>query len=306
VRHAGAHDAGSVLFGMWVNPVDGQTRRQAVEAMEDRIGRPLDIDHYYKAWNEPLIDEYAQWSSSQGHTLFINWKAVRATRTGSGTGRGAGYVTWASIARGAEDGWIRSQARDVKAFGRTVYIAFHHEPEDDRRTGTDERAGNPRNYVEAFLHIRRVFDRQGAGNARFVWVLMASTFRAGDAEPWYPGDRSVDVVAADGYNWFGSKHPGSRTWGSFASVFHSAMSFASAKDKPFWVAETGVLEDPGDADRKAQWYEDASDTIRGWAALKAFVYFTGGRYGWWPQSSSPALKAYRQLAQAPFFRNGRD
>jgi beta-mannanase len=235
----------------------------------------------------------------------INWKAVRATRTGTGTGQGAGYVSWGSIARGAQDDWIRSQARDVKAFGKTVYIAFHHEPEDDRSTRTDERAGEPRNYVEAFRHIRRVFDRQGAANARFVWILMASTFRTEDAGRWYPGSRSVDVVAADGYNWFGSEHPGSGTWRSFASIFQSAMSFASDKGKPFWVAETGVLEDPADADRKAQWYEDAADTIRGWAGLQAFVYFTGGKYGWWPQSSAPALKAFRDLSQAPFFRNGR-
>ena len=54
----------------------------------------------------------------------------------------------ATIASGAEDAAIIARADAIKAFGYPMYLAFHHEPEDDLAT-----FGTPADYAAAFRHI---------------------------------------------------------------------------------------------------------------------------------------------------------
>jgi hypothetical protein len=289
------------MFGMWIKPQPGQARREAVTGMEKALGRKLELDHYYHGWQAPLVGDYGRWSATAGHTLFIGWKAVLETDTGTSNGGGAGYVRWSAIASGVYDDVISARADELKNLGSVVYLNFHHEPEDDRDLPGVLRCGPPAAFIQAWRHIWNVFQERGATNVRFVWVLMGQSFREAKADQWYPGGRYVDVIGSDAYNWFGTQQPGSGRWASFRVAFAAGYAYAVAKHKPFWVAETGTLEDPDHPGRKAQWFTDAAEQIAAWPDLQAFVYFMGGTYGWDVNSSPQAFAAFRTLANEPYF-----
>jgi hypothetical protein len=290
-----------ILFGAYVAPRGGQSHSEAVTAFEQEIGRTLAIVHAYHGWKGPLIGDFERWAADGGRTLLISWKAVLPTSSGASSGAGGGYVRWKSIANGDRDRAIEKRARELRDFGSTVYLVFHHEPEDERDLTNLDRCGSRQSFRNAFRHIHDVFEREGATNVRFVLALMGSTFKNGSVDEWYPGDDVVDVVAADAYNWFGTDHAGSRNWTSFTGAFQAAYDWATARGKPFWVTETGTLEDPADRIRKAQWYLDMGAQAQAWPNLRALVYFTGGANGWYPDSSAASLQAFRQVVQDPYF-----
>lgn len=291
----------TVLLGAWVKPREGQTHQQAVAGLETDIGRRLSVDHVYHGWDSPLIGPYERWSAARGHILLINWKAVHETWDGKSDGNGAGYVRWADIAAGRYDADVIARAREIKRFKKVVYLNFHHEPEDDRDISGQRRAGTPADYRAAWRHIRSVFRRERVQNVRFVMILMGWTFHRGLAGQWYPGRSVVDVVGADAYNWFGTAHPGANSWTTFESAFQAAYRFADSKGKPLWVTETGVQEDPARPGRKAAWYRSVAAAAEKWPALGGVVFFMGGRYGWYPDSSKRSLAAFRALGQDPLF-----
>lgn len=290
-----------ILFGAYVGNRGTQNDLDAVDAFETRIGRPLAIHHVYHAWKGPLIGDVETLSAQEGRTLLINWKAVLPARSGSSTRSAGGYVRWRTIANGDRDRQIRRKARELKAFGQPVYLAFHHEPEDDRDLDSKSRSGTRKSYKRAFRRIHRVFRAEGVTNVSFVWTLTGHTFRRGEADRWYPGDNVVDVVGVDAYNWFGTGHAGGSTWTTFAAAFQPAYDWAIARGKPMWVTETGTLEDPSDPSRKAQWYYDMGAQAQAWPNLRAIVYFTGAKYGWWPNSSQESLSAFRRVVRDPYF-----
>jgi Glycosyl hydrolase family 26 len=288
------------LLGAHASARFGQTHEQAMTAMESDLGRRFAIDHVYHGWQHPLIGPYERWSAAHGHTLLIGWKAVLEWPGGSSNGSGAGWVPWADIAAGKQDDVIVAQARLIKSFGRLVYLNFHHEPEDDATSPGHPGEGTPADYRAAWRHIHEVFERQHVTNVRFVWTLMGWTFRRGLAGQWYPGDDVLDVVSADAYNWYGTG-PARTGWTTFENAFDASYRFAVRRSKPFWVTETGTMEDPSNPDRKAAWYRAMADQAAAWPEMQALVLFTGGVNGWYPDSSRAALLAFRALAHDPQF-----
>ena len=61
-------------------------------------------------------------------------------------------VSWAQIATGKHDAWIRAQAQSVAAWGRRMYLTFNHEPENDTY-----HCGTSGAYRAALTHIIEVF-----------------------------------------------------------------------------------------------------------------------------------------------------
>ena len=290
-----------VLFGAWVKPVGSKDRLQALRAQEAKIGRTYGVFRYYHGWESPLIGDLGNTASRGGRALMVSWKAAHEWPNGGSSGRGAGYVRWGDIASGRQDAVIAARAQELKRFGKTVYLSFHHEPENDRDIPGDRRAGSPAEFRAAWQHIWRMFQARGVHNVRFVLVLMGQTYAAGNEMTWYPGDRFVDVVAADGYNWFRTTNHPAAPWRSFATIFTPGYRFALRHAKPFWVAETGLQEDPSRPGRKAEWLKAMAAQAERWTDLGAVMYFMGGANGWWVDSSASSMAAYRSVAHARIF-----
>ena len=152
-------------LGAWVAPRGNESERDALRRVEMQIGRNFDIYHTYTKWNMPIPTGASLWAAQNGRIPMINWRAQRTNGS---------IVTWSSIANGQEDGWIGQRADAFRNFGFPVYLAIHHEPEDDSSA-----FGTPADYAAAFRHIVDVFRGHGVTNVAFVWNLMSWTFAPG-------------------------------------------------------------------------------------------------------------------------------
>jgi beta-mannanase len=277
-----------VFFGALVQPRGDENAIEAISRAEEMIGRRYDIDHQFYSWNDQIPTWVQRHDVDAGRIPLINWFA------GSSNGDTA---EWGAIANGQYDAWIGERADAFIEFAAPIFVAFHHEPEDDQSW-----FGSPEEYGAAFRHIVDIFRSRGVTNVGWVFNITARSFRSGTgplADRFYPGDGYVDVIGADGYNW-APGDPGTN-WVSFEEIFTSVNGWATAHAKPWIVAEYGVQEDPSVAGRKAQWLLDALVTIKSWPQLKGVVYFDKNkRFNWLTDTSQSAADAYRTMGQDPY------
>jgi Glycosyl hydrolase family 26 len=275
-------------LGAFVSPRPGEDFQGAVHRLESAIGRKIVIDHQYSRWDVAIPTAHQIWDASTGRLPFVNWKAQRLDGS---------PVPWRTIANGSDDEWIMQRADALKAFGSPLYLAFHHEPEDDLGTW-----GSPEDYAAAFRHIVDVFRSRGVSNVAFVWTVMTWTFdpRSGrDPDAYYPGDGYVDIIGVDGYDWY----PGrvGAPWESFEEIFERSNHFATIHDKPWMVVETGAQEDTHQPGRKGQWFRDIAATAKRWPLLKAVIYFDAIKeYDWSSDTSVSSLRGFFALGHDPY------
>jgi hypothetical protein len=266
----------------------GPNQQTATLAFEDTIERKIALDKQGFAWDQEWPRDYEAWSRDQGRTLFFDWNTNRLDGSD---------VMWADIAAGRHDAELDARAEALKEFGAPAFLSFHHEPEG-------EPAGTPEEFVRAYRHIQNRFDAQGVTNLSYVVVLMAYTFRQGDPDPYYPGDRYVDVLAADGYNWYGCPDRGD-PWRSFEFIFEDFYQFGLDRGKPMMIAEWASHEDPADPGRKAEWIAEAAEVIRGWPEIKALSWYDNGlpagNCDWWVDSSESSLNAFVRMGAERYF-----
>ncbi len=141
------------------------------------------------------------------------------------------------VIAGKYDHKIRSLANWFKKAQIPIYlrvgVEFNH-PGSDLQCGHE-----PDGYKEAFAHVRRIIDDNGATNVRYVWHAFTYPRLAEmkKVRRWYPGDESVD--------WFGvsiySDMPGKPK--DLPGILKSAKWFADEakrRGKPFMIAEAGI------------------------------------------------------------------
>lgn len=281
------------LFGAYVQPL-GRTHEQAIETLESQLGRTLDVDREYYAWDDPIPTSQEQTDVARGRITLMSWKALRRDGT---------FVSWASIATGQQDAWITERADAFKAFGHPVMLVFHHEPENDVKTN-----GTPEEFTAAWRRVHSIFLQEGATNVIWVLVLFAITYSGSRLDQFYPGDQYVDWVGGDGYNFYGTfAGPGGCSrgaWRSFTQIFSAMVGFAGSRDKPAFIAEWGTTEDPALPGRKAEWFREAEATIRSWPALKGLAYFDSDRTkssgcNWTPQTSESGWNTFKAMSLDP-------
>lgn len=268
----------------------GSNHQEALLDFEADAGREMAIDHDYFNWDEVFPSTWNEQSRDQGRTLLLSWSAGE---------KGGSCVGWANIANGSEDATIDARAADIKAFAAPLFFVFHHEPENDTSI-----CGTSVDFVDAYQHVHDRFVADGVTNVSWVWVLMAYTYRVEDPNVWYPGDNYVDVVGADGYNWYSC--PG-RTdpWNEFSWVFDEFHAWGMAHGKPELVAEFASMEDPDDPNHKAEWISNAEATIKTWPEIKAVVWYDNGPPSptctWWVDSSQASLNAFKSMGADTYF-----
>src|SRR6266851_476063 len=274
--------AEGAYFGAWVGPdVFTQANEiHAVDSLQQQLGRKLSIVHTYLKWRAPFPTPSDMTFLSQGSMLLISW---------------AGTATQ-QIISGADDGWIRTRARQIKALDRPVFLEWRWEM-DRPNLRSQVRSGS--DYVAAWDHIRAIFTAVGVQNAAWVWCPTAQGFSDGQAAAFYPGDNEVDWVCADAYPQYGS-------YASFASTVDPFLSWASHHDKPVMIGEFGVPESYGGLQR-AQWLRAAQQAVLADRQIKALLYFDANPAGQGPERSyslggdAAAWSAFRSMAEQPYF-----
>ncbi len=141
--------------------------------------------HTYLTWQARFPTPSALAFLNQGSMLLISWAGTDTRQ----------------IMSGADDSWIRTRARQIKALGKPVFLEWRWEMD---RPNLRSEVHSGAEYVAAWDHIRAIFAAVGVHNAAWVWCPTANGFSDGQAAAFYPGSDEVDWICADAYPAYGS------------------------------------------------------------------------------------------------------
>ena len=271
------------LVGAYFRPPSGWSREATIRQLRRReryFGRKVDIFHWYYSFGKTFPTWRERWNLRRNRRPMISW----------------GGTDVRTINSGAHDALIRARANGVRRLRKRVFVRFLWEMEGYHL----HQSIAPRPFKRAWRRVVRTFDERGARNAVWVWCPTAWGFAAGKAQRFYPGDRWVDWVCADGYNWAGVRS-GERSH-DVNDIFKAAHRFSRRHGKPMMVGEWGAVERAPGA--KARWFRRARHQFkRDLRHIAALVYFDTKRTGtnWRVDSSSSSYAAYRELVRDPYY-----
>jgi hypothetical protein len=269
--------ARGAYFGAWVGPdVFTQANEiSAVDSLQQRIGRKLQIIHTYLKWQAPFPTASDEAFLAQDSTLLISWAGTDTKQ----------------IISGADDAWIRTRAEQIKAVGKPVFLEWRWEMD---RPNLQYQVHSGADYIAAWDHIRAIFASVGVRNAAWVWCPTGEGFTDGRAAAYYPGDNEVDWVCADAYP-YGS-------YVSFAATVDPFLNWASHHDKPVMIGEYGVPESES-GQQRSQWLHAMQHVVQADHQIKALLYFDADSAGQiaYALSDTAAMSAFRSIARQPYF-----
>ncbi|HYI60579.1 MAG TPA: hypothetical protein VEW93_02110 [Acidimicrobiales bacterium] len=234
-------------------PDVGRSMRAQYEGHERRIGRQVDVVHWYHAAGNVRLSADERHVAERGSILYLNWKP--ANRWADATGGNASI-----------DAQIDTMASQVRALGSArIMLSLFGEPERFATPGTSAcpglkgSAGSPADYRAMWAHVQDRFAAAGVTNV--VWVMNYLGYVGWDClfpELW-PGNDRVDWVMWDPY--FG---PG-RRWEPEVGYFYDALEAkADAQhaytSKPWGLAEWGSWRNAPQAEAYRV-YDDARATL---------------------------------------------
>ncbi len=266
-------------LGAFVNPANKRlTFAEALGAtarLESALGRRFAISSTFVAWEEPFPNEGHALDRNAGRTPLIAWE---------------GLPDPSAISSGRWDALLLERARACREHGSRIYLRWSPEFNGEWNPSY----GQTSSFVAAWRHLVGTFRSAGATNVRWVWCPFAVQGRRRPAEQWegyYPGDRFVDWVGMDGYNW-GTTRSWSR-WQSFSEIF--APLYADyAQRKPLLICEVASAERGGD---KAAWIRNmGADLASRFPKVEAVVWFHANKETDWRMNSSrESLRAFRSI-----------
>ncbi len=281
---------------------EGALDRFAAEA-----GRAPGIAMFYRDWSEgwstALIEpRFIDPVVARGATPMITWLPQLG---GQDPIRQPAYSP-ARIAAGAFDPFVRRAAREAAAFAQPLLLRFAHEMNGPWSSWGAWVDGNtPSDYVAMWRHVVSIFREEGATNVRWVWspnvYAPGASLADGSAmpfEPFYPGDRWVDFVGLDGYNWGTVRSSG---WQSFGGVFGPSYdALVRLSDKPVMICETASAEAGGS---KAAWILSIPRVLQArMPRVRALIWFDRDKETDWQIASSPASEAaFQTISRSPAF-----
>src|SRR6266568_8178984 len=136
------------------------------------------------------------------------------------------------IATGAQDGYLRSYAAQVRDFRYPVIISFAHEMNGDWYPWGEGHA-SPTDFIKAWRHVVTIFRKQGAHNVTWLWAIHSIGTTLSTMHDYWPGRKYVTWVGLDGYYALPTDN--------FRYVFGTTLrAVRKLTGKPVLISETAV------------------------------------------------------------------
>jgi hypothetical protein len=271
--------AAGAMFGTTLSVGSSLT----LHKLESKVGRKFAIVQRYYGWTQkfPNIDQRRD--IARGRIPMIGWRSASLI----------------SIIHGKYDWLIRLRARKLKALRHLVFMRWGWEMNGN----WEPWSLHPSKFKRAWRHVHRIFVRQGALNVAWVWAPNWEDVPKVSWNHWtnyYPGDRYVDWVGIDGFNW-GATQPWSH-WTTIDRIVRR-LYHAYHRRKPMMVAETASVEQGGS---KARWILHAGSALHwNYPAIAALIYYNGRDRNepvhWSVTTSSRALRAFRTVGHEAYW-----
>jgi beta-mannanase len=279
------------MLGAYVKSTPSSSRadqQSSFDAFQRTTGRELAIDHFFLPWGSTAgsLQWRATWDLNSGRVPLITF--------------GAGGDTQA-VANGDHDTYLASLAGAVRSLDKPVFLRYA--PAMDV-AGDASWVHSGKDYVAGWKHVRQLF---AGTRAAWVWSPTANAFAGGGGgvEQYWPGEDSVDWIAADGYNRYACQGAATGSWRELSDIFRSFYAWGSTKGKPLMIAATGTSEDPADQARKGRWFDNAARALQtSMPNVKALVYSQSTSSGcdWRTESSDASQAGFDKLAADPWFQ----
>jgi len=261
---------------------DAPATYAGVDQFADAIGRQPNLVSYYSSWLdlEPFQVGFATLAAKHGAITVVQIDPKN--------------VSLVSIANGKYDGYLRTYAAAVKAFGAEVVLSFGHEMNGNWYSWANQHT-SPTAFVAAWRHIVTVFRAAGAGNVIWLWTVnrIDNSVPIPNPGPWWPGKSYVTWVGIDGYYYGPSS--------TFSQVFGpTIVDLRELTNDPILIAETGASPDAGQAAKITDLFEGVQSY-----GLMGFMWFdaNAGRTSEgvpqdWRIDNPAALTSFREDAGA--------
>jgi endoglucanase len=252
-----------------------------IDAANSLLGRYPKVAMWYPNAGEqwPFPTQACEYSVSRGTLPHLTWEFF-------------GY-SYAAIANGNHDPYIRQFAQGAVQFGKPVLLRIFREMNGDWYSWNLGQGASA--HKAAWRRIVTIFRDEGASDVRFFWCPNEGGRYDGQLSAAWPGDDYVDVVGIDGYNW-GTTYGAWRSAAQIVRPKHDLLT--SWSTKPFAVGETNSREAGGD---KAAWIWEAFLSDAGLRSFPRLVHVTlfdanfAGYSDWRIDSSPAALDAYKSV-----------
>jgi mannan endo-1,4-beta-mannosidase len=264
---------GAAMFGAYIK--GAVWNKEILLDLETTLEHEFKILHWFTNWDTPFEGTMVERILELNRIPLVTWQA---------TGK-----PLSAIREGRYDSYLRGWAKGVRNVKGEVYIRLFPEMNGNWTSWN----GNPTQLVAAWQHIVTLFRQEGATNARWVWspnVTDEPATEANRMENYYPGERYVDVLALDGYNWGTTRSY--TAWKPFEDIFETPYQRVTALGKqPVWLAEVASTEHGGD---KATWINEMLNSTA-FPRVKTVVWFNENKEtDWRIESSQQSLTAFRE------------
>jgi len=225
------------------------------------------------------------------------------------------------IINGNYDNYIRGYAKQVKNWGKPLFIRLGHEFNGDWYTyggakngggtkngfGDPTKPDGPERFISAYRRVHDLFKEEGVKNVVWIWCPNngSSPNESWNVpENYYPGDEYVDWIGFDGYN-FGKTQSWSG-WIEFFDIYSSLYQKFVSYNKPMMIAEFASVEIGGS---KSEWIRKAYSIYLKYSfpKIKAVTWFHIRKYegtvdtDWRINSSDLSLKAYQDAIADSYY-----
>jgi hypothetical protein len=243
--------------------------------LEDTIHTVFPLISVYNAWGSKETEKFpelaVQTIVNLGSTPVITWEpwlndfdVEEYPGIPAPDKRGKGSLR--AIANGTYDNYIKNWAQKLKEIQKPVLLRFGHEMNDPYRYPWGPQNNKPKDYVNAWKHIRKIFDSLQINNVIWVWAPHPAY---GYLDAFYPGDEYVDYIGIGILN-FGTAATWSKWW-TFEELFGVNYDKFSSFNKPIMITEFGSLVVGGN---RGHWFADALKKIpKKYPLLKSIVFF---------------------------------
>lgn len=274
----------SIFFGFDVEgfPITNEALAQAKK--ETKIAPEMIV--FYMQWPEAIGSPLpitaslnAIWEA--GAVPCLTWEPMINRAQGEWT------IPYEDILSGQFDHYLTSMAEEVKKWEKPLIIRFAHEMNIERyHWGTSKEdfgPPSPEIYIKMVRYVVDHFHKEKTDNVFWVFCPNADSIPKKSwnaAKNYYPGDRYVDIMGMDGYNWgIDEKLAESRhldwtsPWRSLEQTFQSLYQELKsiAPQKPMIVFETASPVRKN-SQKKGTWLQDALKVAQKWG-IKGIVWF---------------------------------
>lgn len=322
---------GAVVRGL---PTQPDLPAELVDMFEIIAGKKLSVIKVYQhLFNGHFYQNWADFIHRRGAVEFLSFDPTLET----------GDLNSCEVFSGNYDSIIVTFAQEIKRWGKPLMLSFAGEMNGNwsrwsgaKNFGPDcnqtyleaadlcghygcddcnriECYDGPERYRDMYRHVHDIFVAQDVTNVTWVWVVNHESFPNESDQPWnhpdnyYPGDKYIDVISVDGYNWGNDGAGGCPVdveWKTFDEIFGAVLVSLGSNHptKPFIIGELASSEGT-DPWNKANWITDAYGSIQSnWPQIKAVVWFNlSGDCHFQVESSLESMWTYRQAIADPYF-----